>query len=146
MPSAYNPFLDPDLEPLPSFPSNNLPRMSSTNARDLKTKKSWKFTKYNSFKNPNSKHHNPNPIIPMLTWADYGFPDNSDAVKNSKRYDYQGINWRGIVTLTGLLWLIMAILTLFVFYPIFVAFKDEALRMMVVGDVRVNGTGQVPDL
>lgn len=59
---------------------------------------------------------------------------------------YTGINYRGIITLGGLLSLITGILALFVFYPIFAWFHFESGRVAIVGNARVNGSGQVPDL
>lgn len=70
---------------------------------------------------------------------DLGFEDES-------LLRHKGVNWRGILTLSGLLITIGGILTLFVFYPIFAHFNGEGVRSAIVGNTRVNGSGQVADL
>lgn len=134
--SAYNAFLEPDLTPLsPMSPG-------STPGKLIKTRP-YPPTKSNSNTNTNTKSplgpgQNQNPSHPNnLTNAQILYDLEFNDTPTSK---FTGINYRGIFTLGGLLTLITAILTLFVFYPIFSWFHGEAFRSAIVGNARVNGS------
>ncbi|KAG6886734.1 hypothetical protein C0995_005352 [Termitomyces sp. Mi166 len=60
--------------------------------------------------------------------------------------------WRGILNITVLMGLILALLCLFVVYPVLTFYGDEARNCRIDGNIRINATGQasvllqMPDL
>ncbi|KAG6860572.1 hypothetical protein C0995_009717 [Termitomyces sp. Mi166 len=54
--------------------------------------------------------------------------------------------WRGILNITVLVGLILALLCLFVFYPVLTFYRDEARNSRIDGNIRINATGQAPVL
>lgn len=120
--SAYNAFLDPDLTPMAPLKPGSTPQPGKLHKSKLQSK---------------------SPLGPGAAGGemyDLGFEEDITNLR------YTGINYRGIITLGGLLSLITGILALFVFYPIFAWFHFESGRVAIVGNARVNGSGQVPDL
>jgi hypothetical protein len=49
--------------------------------------------------------------------------------------------WRGIANVTVLVTLILALLCLFIFYPVMTFYRDEKRNNAIDGNIRVNGTG-----
>ncbi|RDB14975.1 putative beta-glucan synthesis-associated protein C23H3.11c [Hypsizygus marmoreus] len=54
--------------------------------------------------------------------------------------------WRGIMNVTVLVSLILALLCLFVFYPVLTFYRNEAKNSRIDGNIRINSTGQAPVL
>jgi hypothetical protein len=53
---------------------------------------------------------------------------------------------RGVLNVGVLLILILALLSLFIVYPVISYYYDQAQKNVIAGNVLVNGTGQVPFL
>ncbi|KAF8066536.1 beta-glucan synthesis-associated protein-domain-containing protein [Lyophyllum atratum] len=56
------------------------------------------------------------------------------------------MSWRGFKNIAALLMLIVALLTLFVFYPVYLFFTDNGVKARIVGNTRINATGQAEAL
>lgn len=54
--------------------------------------------------------------------------------------------WRGIMNVAVLLFLISGLLALFVFYPVFLFYRDRTRNSLIDGNIRINATGQAPVL
>lgn len=54
--------------------------------------------------------------------------------------------WRGIANISFLIFLVLALLCLFVFYPVYTFLKNEKKNLAIDGNVRINATGQAPVL
>ncbi|KAG6886660.1 hypothetical protein C0992_002913, partial [Termitomyces sp. T32_za158] len=54
--------------------------------------------------------------------------------------------WRGILNVAVLVGLVLALLCLFVFYPVLTFYRNEARNSRIDGNIRINGTGQAPVL
>jgi hypothetical protein len=54
--------------------------------------------------------------------------------------------WRGIINISVILILISGLIFLFIFYPIFAFFRNEARNHAIDGNTGNNGTGQAPFL
>ncbi|KAG6811656.1 hypothetical protein H0H92_006418 [Tricholoma furcatifolium] len=54
--------------------------------------------------------------------------------------------WRGILNVMVLGGLIIAFLSLFILYPVLMFYRDASRNSKIDGNIRVNGTGQVPIL
>ncbi|KAI6097787.1 beta-glucan synthesis-associated [Pisolithus sp. B1] len=65
-------------------------------------------------------------------------PEDLHATKTSP------INSRGLLNVGSLAFLIIGLLCLFVFFPVFRYFEDKSINAAIVGNVLVNSTGQVP--
>lgn len=59
---------------------------------------------------------------------------------------YVGWSWRGFINIGMLTILIAAILSLFVFYPVWTFYHNNTRNLAIDGNVRINGTGQAPVL
>jgi beta-glucanase (GH16 family) len=71
--------------------------------------------------------------------------DPSDK-KAVKRRSDRSLPWRGILNITALLLLIAGLLILFIFYPVLTFVRNAHRMSSIDGNIRVNGTGQVPVL
>lgn len=49
--------------------------------------------------------------------------------------------WRGIMNVAVLLFLISGLLALFVFYPVFLFYRDRTRNSLIDGNIRINATG-----
>lgn len=56
------------------------------------------------------------------------------------------LSWRGITNFATLILLVLALLGLFVAYPVFVFYHDDGRNTRIVGNTRINSTGQAVDL
>jgi len=75
-------------------------------------------------------------------------PDNEeDAIHDPRSLDVssKGLHWRGLVNIGMLLLILGAIITLFVAYPIVTDFHDNGRAARIVGNTRINKTGQAVD-
>lgn len=75
-------------------------------------------------------------------------PDNEeDAIHDPRSLDVssKGLHWRGLVNIGMLLLILGAIITLFVAYPIVTDFHDNGRAARIVGNTRINSTGQAVD-
>ncbi|KAG5337576.1 hypothetical protein J132_01609 [Termitomyces sp. J132] len=54
--------------------------------------------------------------------------------------------WRGLLNVTVLVVLVLALLCLFVFYPVLTFYRNEARNSRIDGNIRINATGQAPVL
>lgn len=82
-------------------------------------------------------------------------PDEEDFLHDPSYKDkggYQGSQkfkhrhsfpWRGVANVGVLLLLILALLALFISYPVITFFQAAPINALIDGNVRVNGTGQV---
>jgi len=52
--------------------------------------------------------------------------------------------WRGLLNVGVLTLLILALLCLFIFYPVLTFFRDNARNLAITGNIRINSTGQTP--
>ena len=64
-------------------------------------------------------------------------PTRDDVPKMGKRQ----MPWRGIFNVSLLLFLVLAMLCLFVFYPVWLTYRDRAFNAAVGSNARINGTG-----
>lgn len=55
-------------------------------------------------------------------------------------------SWRGILNISVLVILILALLTLFICYPVVSFLANNARNLAIDGNIRINGTGQAPVL
>jgi hypothetical protein len=54
--------------------------------------------------------------------------------------------WRGFLNVGVLLMLIMGLLCLFIFYPVLTFIRNNARNLAIDGNIRINATGQAPNL
>ena len=54
--------------------------------------------------------------------------------------------WRGVANIGVLVLLILGLLSLFMFYPLFRFYRDEKRNEAIEGNIRINATGQAPVL
>ncbi|PPQ73670.1 hypothetical protein CVT26_010762 [Gymnopilus dilepis] len=74
-------------------------------------------------------------------------PSRSAMVKSWNLDEGTGrFGWRGVFNIGMLALLILGLLTLFVFYPVFTFYRDRRFNEAVEGNIRINGTGQAPVL
>ncbi|KAF9477276.1 beta-glucan synthesis-associated [Pholiota conissans] len=78
-------------------------------------------------------------------------PGESLTDKNAKTaYNRKGgshsFPWRGVVNISMLVALLLALLCLFIFYPVLTFYRDEKRNEAIEGNVRINATGQAPVL
>ncbi|KAK1223209.1 hypothetical protein PQX77_013908 [Marasmius sp. AFHP31] len=59
---------------------------------------------------------------------------------------HSGFSWRGFFNVGMLAFLVIALLSLFLFYPVFLEIKDAARKALIGDNIRVNATGQIPSL
>lgn len=57
-----------------------------------------------------------------------------------------GFAWRGFVNVGVLILLILALMTLFLAYPVLSFAQNNARNLAIDGNIRINGTGQAPVL
>lgn len=89
----------------------------------------------------------PRPLSGLIAYAydplmDHNAPDPEDELLLKSR----GCNWRGVVNVGALLLIVTGVVMLFTFYPVITFFKSETIRTLITGNVRINSTGQAPDL
>ncbi|KAF8987327.1 beta-glucan synthesis-associated [Cyathus striatus] len=81
---------------------------------------------------------------------DDGPPDEDDLLhdpreKMRKRTGWL-FPWRGFMNVGLLVMLVLALMALFVFYPMWRFFRDKAVNERIDGNIRINATGQAPVL
>jgi len=64
-------------------------------------------------------------------------------IPGGKRHSHS-FPWRGIANFSVIVFLILALLCLFIFYPVFTFYRNEALNKAIDGNIRINGTGVFP--
>ncbi|KIM38469.1 glycoside hydrolase family 16 protein [Hebeloma cylindrosporum] len=69
----------------------------------------------------------------------------TSTIPPGKRHSHS-FPWRGIANVSVLVSLILALLCLFIFYPVLTFYRDEQRNNAIQGNVRVNATGQAPVL
>lgn len=62
-------------------------------------------------------------------------------IKEDFRSKKESFSWRGVSNLTVLLVLILVLLCLFIFYPVWTFVRDRARNLSIYGNTRINGTG-----
>jgi hypothetical protein len=50
--------------------------------------------------------------------------------------------WRGILNVTVLMMLTLGLLLLFIFYPVFLFYRDEAMNRGIDGNIKIKATGK----
>ncbi|CAA7270511.1 unnamed protein product [Cyclocybe aegerita] len=78
-------------------------------------------------------------------------PDDEDLLhdpnrKGGMRGDKGAFPWRGIMNVGVIIVLLLALLCLFIFYPVLSFYRDEAKNRAIDGNIRINATGQAPVL
>ncbi|KAF8649109.1 hypothetical protein AX16_006007 [Volvariella volvacea WC 439] len=75
-------------------------------------------------------------------------PDEEDFMHDpkygGKEKKHSFFPWRGIMNVSVLMLLILGLLCLFVFYPVWEYFRDRARNEAIDGNIRINATGQAP--
>ncbi|KAJ3494568.1 hypothetical protein NLJ89_g10781 [Agrocybe chaxingu] len=76
-------------------------------------------------------------------------PDDEDLLhdpsrKGGMRGDKGAFPWRGIMNVGVIIILLLALLCLFIFYPVLSFYRDEAKNRAIEGNIRINGTGDDP--
>lgn len=89
----------------------------------------------------------PRPLSGLIAYAydpltDHNAPDAEDELPLKAR----GCNWRGLINVSSLLLIVLAVVMLFTFYPIFHFFTTEQMSTLITGNVQVNASGQTPNL
>lgn len=77
-----------------------------------------------------------------------GPPDEEDRLHDPK-LDMKfksSTPWRGILNVSTLIILLLALLSLFVMYPVIDFLRNNAKRLSIDNNIRINSTGQAPDL
>ncbi|KAL0574580.1 hypothetical protein V5O48_007392 [Marasmius crinis-equi] len=59
---------------------------------------------------------------------------------------HSGFGWRGFMNVGMLVFLVMALLGLFLLYPVFLEVRDAARNARIGDNIRVNASGQIPAL
>ncbi|KAG6907629.1 hypothetical protein DXG01_008165 [Tephrocybe rancida] len=74
--------------------------------------------------------------------------DDEDLLHDPKSHGIRKTRfpWRGVLNVTVLMTLILALLCLFIFYPVLSFFRTEARNSRINGNIRINATGQAPQL
>ncbi|KAG5652377.1 hypothetical protein H0H81_005207 [Sphagnurus paluster] len=75
-------------------------------------------------------------------------PDDEDFLHDPKTTGFRKSTfpWRGVMNVAVLIFLILALLCLFVFYPVLTFYRNEARNSRIDGNIRINATGQAPVL
>lgn len=81
---------------------------------------------------------------PFMTDAESEEPDALHEGPEAKASHAMGS--RGFINILVLLCLVLGLLTLFMVYPIITHFANNARRLAIDGNIRVNSTGQTPVL
>ncbi|KAF8152163.1 hypothetical protein B0H34DRAFT_107437 [Crassisporium funariophilum] len=66
--------------------------------------------------------------------------------KGGFRGERSSFPWRGVLNVGVLVGLILALLCLFVFYPVLSFYRDLKRNELIDANIRINGTGQAPVL
>ncbi|KAJ7673564.1 beta-glucan synthesis-associated [Mycena olivaceomarginata] len=67
-----------------------------------------------------------------------------DGYQAARKFKYQNsFPWRGVVNVVMLIILVLALLALFISYPVITYFQDRPVSKLIDGNIRVNSTGQV---
>ncbi|KAG6858990.1 hypothetical protein C0991_001538, partial [Blastosporella zonata] len=74
--------------------------------------------------------------------------DEEDMLHDPKSHGHRKTRfpWRGIMNVLVLVSIILALLCLFVFYPVLTFYRNEARNARIDGNIRINATGQSPVL
>ena len=75
-------------------------------------------------------------------------PDAEDVLHDPSdmKSGKSSLAWRGFLNVGVLLLLILALVILFVFYPVLSYYRNYARNLAIDGNIRINGTGQAPVL
>lgn len=87
-------------------------------------------------------------LVPYVYDPALDEPDEDDPLDdpNDDTFNSNVFPVRGILNVGVLLILILALLSLFIVYPVISYYYDQAQKDVIAGNVLVNGTGQVPFL
>lgn len=90
---------------------------------------------------------NPRPLSGLIAYAydplmDHDNPD----VEDEKPQKSRGCHCRGFINIGALVLLSTGIVALFMFFPIISFFESTTVRTLITGNVRINSSGQAPDL
>ncbi|KAJ7368679.1 beta-glucan synthesis-associated [Mycena albidolilacea] len=67
-----------------------------------------------------------------------------DGYQAARKFKYQNsFPWRGVVNVVMLIIVVLALLALFISYPVITYFQDRPVSKLIDGNIRVNSTGQV---
>ncbi|KAJ7129340.1 beta-glucan synthesis-associated protein-domain-containing protein [Mycena epipterygia] len=78
---------------------------------------------------------------------DYKGGAGKDGYQGSRKFKHRkSFPWRGLANLSMLVILILAILALFISYPVVTFFQQAPINALIDGNIRVNSTGQAPVL
>lgn len=104
-------------------------------------------------KYPSGIPRNPHGLVPYEydpTIDQLDPPDEEDLLHDPRSDVYLKANasvpWRGIVNVGLLVTLVLGLLTLFVFYPVYSWYSNAARYATITGNIRINATGQAPVL
>ena len=94
---------------------------------------------------PGARGFVPYAYDPELDKEGMGPDDDDDLLHRADYGDGAGArwSWRGLMNIAMLLIVILALLTLFICYPVVNFFNTNQRNQAIDGNVRVNGTGQV---
>jgi hypothetical protein len=87
------------------------------------------------------------PLSGLIAYAydplmDHNMPDAEEDPPSKTR----GCNWRGVINIGSLVFVTLGVVILFTFYPVISSVKSGAVRTLITGNVRINSSGQAPDL
>jgi hypothetical protein len=82
------------------------------------------------------------PYDPFVDDPDATDDDIFNEQKGAAFNSNSGLSSRGLWNLTVLLLMLAALLSLFIVYPVFIALHDNGRSLLIVGNARINSTGQ----
>ncbi|KAF9531522.1 hypothetical protein CPB83DRAFT_849172 [Crepidotus variabilis] len=63
----------------------------------------------------------------------------TDVTSKHEKWEFP---WRGVVNLSFLVFIVLALLALFALYPMFQFYRDKSKNDLIIGNIRINATGQ----
>lgn len=99
-------------------------------------------------KYPSGTWHARGALVPYVYDPTLDEPEDDDPLDdpNDDTFHSNNFPYRGVLNVGVLLLLILALLSLFIIYPVLSYYQDRAQKDVITGNVLVNGTGQVPFL
>jgi hypothetical protein len=73
-------------------------------------------------------------------------PDEEDVLHDPEGKGKTALPWRGFLNVADLLVLILGLLRMFIFYPVLTFVWNNARKLAIDGNIRINATGQAPVL
>lgn len=101
-----------------------------------------------------SKYPSGGSVTLQRGWVPYAYDPELDSKDEPEEDDdmrapdkpYVGWSWRGFFNVGMICILVAAILSLFVFYPMYTFYRDNSRNLAIDGNIRINSTGQAPVL